>query len=198
MMLVVAGGPTQLAARLNLAGVVLVGGLDLLAVRAFSASARAGAADGGSYRLIQLLQLAALAGAFLAAYRLTALQWPGNSYAWVSAGLVLMVSGAAVRTWAIATLGPGFRRVVAIAEGQAVVDWGPYRWLRHPSYTGALASMAGLGVALDNALALALLLVLPVAGYLYRIRIEERVLMRGLPGYAEYARGRNRLVPGVW
>lgn len=58
--------------------------------------------------------------------------------------------------------------------------------------------MAGLGVALDNALALALLLVLPVAGYLYRIRIEERVLMRGLPGYAEYARGRNRLVPGVW
>ena len=59
---------------------------------------------------------------------------------------------------------------------QPVVSDGPYRWVRHPSYTGALLIFSGLGMALANALSLLALVVLPGAAYLYRIRTEEAEL----------------------
>jgi protein-S-isoprenylcysteine O-methyltransferase Ste14 len=66
------------------------------------------------------------------------------------AGLVLMGAGIAFRQWAVAVLGRFFTVDVRVHPGQTVVEQGPYRWLRHPSYTGLIATFLGLGLALDN------------------------------------------------
>jgi protein-S-isoprenylcysteine O-methyltransferase Ste14 len=65
----------------------------------------------------------------------------------LAAGIVVMWLGLALRVWAIAALGGDFRTTVEVEPGQAVVSTGPYRWVRHPSYTGLLLIAAGLGVA---------------------------------------------------
>ena len=197
--LVVFGGPTEFASRLILGAVVAVGLSDILSVRAFGGGKTDETRDRRTFEVIQALQLVAVLGALLAASRLAALALPGNPYAWVVPGLALMAAGAAFRAWAVASLGRRFRRVVAIDADHEIVTAGPYRWLRHPAYTGALVTFVGLGLALDNAVAVALCAFLPIWGYLYRIRVEERELELALgEPYRAFAVGRKRLIPGVW
>jgi protein-S-isoprenylcysteine O-methyltransferase Ste14 len=86
-----------------------------------------------------------------------------------------------------------------VVDEQTVVDRGPYRWVRHPSYTGLLLTLVGLGLALGNWLSVLTLVVLPVAGLVVRIRVEERALLGALgEPYREYAGRHRRLVPGIW
>jgi protein-S-isoprenylcysteine O-methyltransferase Ste14 len=96
-------------------------------------------------------------------------------------------------------LGARFTRDLQVAEDHEIVVDGPYRHVRHPSYTGAILMFAGVGVGLGNALSLAVCLVLPAVGYLERIPREEELLHRQLgEPYADYARRTRRLVPGVY
>jgi protein-S-isoprenylcysteine O-methyltransferase Ste14 len=114
-------------------------------------------------------------------------------------GLVLMAAGLAVRLWSIHTLGRFFTVDVRVHPGQTVVDRGPYRWVRHPAYTGLLVFLLGLGLALTNWASLLVLAVLPAAGLLVRIRSEERALLAGLgDDYRRFAETRRRLFPGIW
>ncbi|HUC05750.1 MAG TPA: isoprenylcysteine carboxylmethyltransferase family protein [Acidimicrobiales bacterium] len=114
-------------------------------------------------------------------------------------GLILMAGGLFLRQWSIFVLGRYFTADVRIHEGQTVVDWGPYRWVRHPSYSGMVAFFGGLGLAFSSWFSLAVLIVVPTAGLVVRIRAEERALLAGLgEPYARFAAGRARLVPGVW
>lgn len=117
---------------------------------------------------------------------------------WLGLGTILL--GVLVRQYAVRTLGEGFDLEVTVDEDDAVVDSGPYRWVRHPSYTGALLSLVGVGVTLGNWLSVAAALLAGLAGYGYRIRVEERVLREILgEEYLEYAeRTPYRLVPGLW
>jgi protein-S-isoprenylcysteine O-methyltransferase Ste14 len=114
-------------------------------------------------------------------------------------GLVLMVAGLVIRQWAILTLGRFFTVDVRVHAGQTVVERGPYRWVRHPSYTGLLLVFVGVGLALGNWASLIVLALLPTAGLLVRIRSEERALVAALGDeYVSYAATRRRLIPGVW
>jgi protein-S-isoprenylcysteine O-methyltransferase Ste14 len=114
-------------------------------------------------------------------------------------GLVLMVEGLFLRQWAMFVLGRYFTADVRVQAGQAVVDRGPYRWVRHPSYTGMIIFFVGLGLALSNWASLAVLAVVPTAGLIIRIRSEERALLAGLgDDYRRFAVTRPRLIPGVW
>ena len=114
-------------------------------------------------------------------------------------GLILMGAGIAVRQWAVALLGQFFTTDVRVHPGQTVVERGPYRWVRHPSYTGMLISFVGIGLALGNWAALGALVVLPTIGLVYRIRIEEHALLDGLgEPYRRFAASRSRLVPRLW
>ena len=84
-------------------------------------------------------------------------------------------------------------------QGHRVVDTGPYRVLRHPSYTGILVTLLGMGIALDSWASVAVAFLLPLAGILRRIGEEEQVLRRELgEPYRDYSRRTSRLVPGIW
>jgi protein-S-isoprenylcysteine O-methyltransferase Ste14 len=114
-------------------------------------------------------------------------------------GLILMWAGLAIRVWSVVTLGASFRTTVEVDADQPLVDTGPYRFVRHPSYTGILLLAAGYGVALGNWLSLAILLVIPPATTIRRINVEEATMTEvlGAP-YEAYKHRTKRLVPGLW
>jgi protein-S-isoprenylcysteine O-methyltransferase Ste14 len=113
-------------------------------------------------------------------------------------GLAVLAVGVALRFYAVIVLGRFFTLVVMTRSDQHVVDAGPYRWIRHPSYTGFLLALAGVMLTYSNWLAL--IGMLPVlAGFLYRIRVEERELSDELgDSYRSYMRRTKRLVPFVY
>jgi protein-S-isoprenylcysteine O-methyltransferase Ste14 len=111
-------------------------------------------------------------------------------------GLVLMAAGIGIRWWAIIVLGRFFTPDVRVQPDQIVVDRGPYRWVRHPSYSGLIVFFAGLGLALSNWFSLALLVMLPAGGLAIRIRAEEHALMASLgEPYRQFCASRPRLFP---
>ena len=125
--------------------------------------------------------------------------WQFGSAGLIVAGLLVMWTGLAVRIWAIVVLGKSFWTTVEVDAGQKVVDSGPYRWVRHPSYTGILLLMVGLSLVYGNWPALAILLVLPVGVLIHRIFVEEAVLTEVMGrAYTDYAARTKRLVPGLW
>jgi protein-S-isoprenylcysteine O-methyltransferase len=114
-------------------------------------------------------------------------------------GLFLFAAGISLRWYAIIYLGRFFTVDVAIAPEHEVIDSGPYRWIRHPSYTGAILAFVGFGLLLRNWLAL-LCLILPIAAaFLWRIHVEEHVLSDALGDrYRAYMRRTKRLLPFIY
>ena len=111
-------------------------------------------------------------------------------------GLAAMVAGAFIRRRCFAALGVDFTYTVKVSAAQAIVQTGPYRWVRHPSYTGGLLYNVGIGLVLTNLLSVVVLLVTMLAVYAYRIPVEENALL-ALHGerYRQYMRSTKRLVP---
>ena len=114
-------------------------------------------------------------------------------------GFVILLTGLVLRGWSIKTLGAYFTASVKVSTDQPVITAGPYRVLRHPSYTGLLLVMTGIGVASANWAGAAGMTVLTLAGILWRIHAEERALLTTLGApYRAYAARHKRLVPLVW
>jgi protein-S-isoprenylcysteine O-methyltransferase Ste14 len=158
---------------------------------------RGGAARDRATRVLIAVTLGiAVAVAAVAASRGTG---PRIAGPYRAAGLIVMWLGLAIRVWAIATLGRAFRTTVEVDPGQAVVSSGPYRWVRHPSYSGLLLIVTGCGLAAGNWLALAVCAVLPLPALLRRIQVEEAELT-GVLGdrYRAYQAQTKRLVPRLW
>jgi protein-S-isoprenylcysteine O-methyltransferase Ste14 len=129
------------------------------------------------------------------------LRIPGaGSHGWpIVTGLAIIWLGLAIRVWAVVVLGRSFRTTVEVDAAQPVVSHGPYRWVRHPSYTGLLLIAAGFGLAFSTWPGLLLCLVLPAVAMLRRIRVEESELTRVLGDpYRNYRDHTKRLIPGVW
>ena len=114
-------------------------------------------------------------------------------------GCAVMVVGMVIRWTAIATLKNQFTIDVAVVENHQLVDRGLYSVIRHPAYLGGQLTMLGLGLALENWVSLASLVILPLAGHLYRMSVEEKVLVRHFgQSYADYMKRTKRLIPGVY
>ncbi|WP_232821638.1 methyltransferase family protein [Acidithiobacillus ferrivorans] len=87
---------------------------------------------------------------------------------------------------------------LAIQPGHRLIRHGPYRMVRHPSYTGALLCFSGLALSF-GCLTTAVMIILPViVVYLWRIAKEEHILTNAFgPAYQEYRYRTYRLIPGV-
>lgn len=114
-------------------------------------------------------------------------------------GILLMILGVAFRWYAIQILGKFFTVQIATHPEQVVVEKGPYRFIRHPSYTGSLITMFGVGLACTNWLSLVSVLAAGLIGYSYRAYVEEGILTAELGDrYKEYMRRTKRFIPFVY
>jgi len=111
----------------------------------------------------------------------------------------LILLGLALRWYAIWKLGRYFTRDVAVSSDQPVVQSGPYRFIRHPAYSGTLLTMVGIGLAMTNWASLIAIIVCTLIGHLYRVSVEEQALSKtiGQP-YIEYMRHTKRFIPFVF
>jgi protein-S-isoprenylcysteine O-methyltransferase Ste14 len=113
-------------------------------------------------------------------------------------GMALMTVGIAIRQWAVGTLGRHFSTIVAARASHTLVTGGPYRWVRHPSYSGAIITLTGMPLGMGTWAGALAALAVALAGYLYRARVEETALIErfGEP-YRDFAASRPRFFPGL-
>jgi protein-S-isoprenylcysteine O-methyltransferase Ste14 len=89
------------------------------------------------------------------------------------AGLLMVVLGSMLRRYCWRTLGEYFTGDVRARPDQPVIRSGPYRFVRHPSYTAGMMMYIGTGLALGSWLSLALLTIATIATYSYRVACSE-------------------------
>jgi protein-S-isoprenylcysteine O-methyltransferase len=155
-------------------------------------------ADKGSLGLIWTVILASACAAFALRHALPQLDF-APSRGTAAAGAAIFAAGIALRWYAIVCLGRFFTVNVAIAADHRLIDTGPYRLLRHPSYSGALLAFCGLGICLRNGAALAALVIPVLVVFLRRMRIEEDALLAAFgERYRDYMRRTWRLIPFIY
>jgi protein-S-isoprenylcysteine O-methyltransferase Ste14 len=157
------------------------------------------AQDAGTLRVNNILGSLAFAGGLLSGALLRSVAglalppW----LAWT--GVVVSLAGTGLRAWSIVTLGRWFTLTLQVRQGQPVVERGPYRVLRHPSYLGGEIALLGVGLAAGNWLAPVLYVAPWMAAHVHRIGIEERAMLDTLgEPYRAYRERTWRLVPFVW
>ncbi len=107
---------------------------------------------------------------------------------------VLLIIGTAWSFWSLRFLG---RNLSVIAQAREVVSTGPYRWVRHPLYTGEIVASLGLALTVGSVAGGAVWLCL-CGLQVYRALREEQVLLAALPGYRDYRTRTAALLPGVF
>jgi protein-S-isoprenylcysteine O-methyltransferase Ste14 len=113
-------------------------------------------------------------------------------------GVLLMFLGSVLRRYCWRTLGEYFTGDVSVKQDQPIISSGPYRLVRHPSYTAGMMMYIGIGLALGSWFSLALLTIATIATYSYRVLVEERVLLDALgEPYDAYLKGRKRFIPYI-
>ena len=139
----------------------------------FTGRGRFGRDRGSKY----VVSVGLYAGLFLGAgLRRVSFSFVGNASVELFIGVAILLVGLGIRIWAVVALGASFRLTVETHHGQKVVDSGPYRYLRHPAYSGLLLICLGYGISLQNWLSLASAVVFPAAALIYRIHVEEQHL----------------------
>ena len=123
----------------------------------------------------------------------------GQSYIIPYLGLIFVILGMIIRGTAIITLGKFFTVDVTVRNDHKVIKEGVYRILRHPAYSGSLLSFFGFGISLNNWASLFFIIVPVTIAMLYRIKIEEMVLIEHFGyDYEEYMKTTYRLIPWVY
>src|SRR5271154_6535209 len=153
---------------------------EIVAWQAKRSSDSSQARDHGSLNLIVVLWWGGIAVAVLMSSLLphAAMSWKRTSVFLV--GISFMFVGIALRWYSAAVLGKYFTFDIAIQSGQTLIEAGPYRYIRHPSYSGALLSLLGCGLALGNWAGLCAGMCCLGFAYAYRIPVEEAVLASAL------------------
>lgn len=153
--------------------------------------------DRHSLAIIWTVDLIAILVGVLAAHTMGGCRLPWTELV-NEIGLGSFVFGLALRWYAIFYLGRFFTVDVAIHPDHRVIDTGPYRFMRHPSYTGGLMMVTGFALSIHNWLSFLIIFIPWLAVTLYRIRIEEAALLEGLgQSYREYSRRTKRLIPFI-
>ncbi len=111
------------------------------------------------------------------------------------AGIALTAAGIAFAIWARLTLGGNWSGTVTLKEGHTLVQRGPYRWVRHPIYTGLLLASVGTAVVSGSLHSMVALLVI-LFGFWLKIATEESLMVQTFGAeYVEYMRRVKALAP---
>lgn len=102
-----------------------------------------------------------------------------------SAGLLIALFGSGVSVWAVVLHGPRLSPFPKPVDGATLIDTGPYRFVRHPMYSGIIAFTLGCGIAYGN---IAATLAAPVFIIFFNAKTsrEEEMLVDVVPGYRKY------------
>lgn len=161
-------------------------------------SRNAASPDSGSLRLLLTGQwIALLAAVLLAFFNIWA--FPAGVIRPVFAvGVTLILLGSLLRRYCWRTLGDYFTGDVRARANQPVIRTGPYRLVRHPSYTGGIMMLSGVGLALGSVLGFLLLTLVTITAYAYRVAVEERALLEAIgEPYRSYMSECKRFIPFI-
>jgi protein-S-isoprenylcysteine O-methyltransferase Ste14 len=125
--------------------------------------------------------------------------WSDMAGWWMWVGIVMFIPGMALMAWSMVANRHAETTVrIQTDRDHKVVTQGPYRFVRHPMYVGAIVMYFASALILGSEWALWTAGVILVS-LVWRTALEDRTLRRELTGYEEFARQtRYRLVPGVW
>src|SRR5881227_3092985 len=140
----------------------------LLTVTRRSCSRTGTKQDRSTLRVVWLVIMVSVAAGIYVAKQLPAAALP-HQRSFVFAGVVLFVAGLLLRWWAIITLGRFFTLDVTIEKDHELVERGPFRVVRHPSYTGVLLAFVGWALTLGNWAAIVVVLVPIFAAFIRRL-----------------------------
>ncbi len=142
-----------------------------------------------------LVVLSALGAAAFASF-LPWLRFPLSRPVLSLLAIVFFACGIALRLWAVRTLGKYFTVRITIQEGQHVITSGPYRFVRHPSYTALLLLVIGTSFLIGNVGSAASIFVFMGIALAFRIRYEEQELLNTFgDAYRSYAATHARIIP---
>lgn len=151
--------------------------------------------DEGTMRLMAIVGWFAGVVAVMLTFALPVARISTETGAFLS-GVSLMIAGATLRRHCMSMLGARFTPCVVVTSGQAVVEKGAYRWVRHPSYTAGMMIALGYGLALGNWISVLLLVTSAVLLYMRRVYVEERAMVLVLgDAYDSYMRRTTRFIP---
>lgn len=154
--------------------------------------------DRGTFQLIWVVITLAILIGIYAGIAVPAARLP-NAEVLYPYGLALFVLGAVLRAWSIHVLGRFFTVQVAIASDHKLIEDGPYKLLRHPSYTGSLLMFVGFLLCYGNALTMAIVLLSVLVVFVRRIVVEEAALATTFgDAWRDYAKRTWRLLPLVY
>jgi len=125
-----------------------------------------------------------------------------ESFDWdvvTTVALMAMIVGLGLRVWAVLTLGRFFTWFITVYDDHQVIRSGPFRFIRHPAYGGALILFVATMVFLHAWVGAVLSLVFQLLAYVRRIRYEEAMMIERLgEPYIKYTRSVRALVPLLW
>lgn len=112
-------------------------------------------------------------------------------------GIVLILESLALHFWSRAHLGQYYAERVEVQPKHKVIDSGPYKHMRHPVITSFFGIAAGL-FFVNPAITTLAALVYAIWDFTRAATLEEELLAKTLPGYADYARRTPRFLPRLW
>ena len=122
---------------------------------------------------------------------------PWNTYFFI--GMLLVIIGLIVRINAIRTLKQHFTYSVTKIKDHQLIDTGWYKYIRHPGYLAQLMIFLGIATSMANWLAVLGMMVPVLAGFLYRIHVEEKFMQDQMgQKYLDYKNLTKRLIPGIY
>jgi protein-S-isoprenylcysteine O-methyltransferase len=114
-------------------------------------------------------------------------------------GVVACGAGVALAIWARTILSTNWSGVPTIKEGHELITAGPYRYVRHPIYTGILLGLFGTLVLGGGRTGDLIIFALSVISLHFKSRVEEGFMLKTFPQtYPEYRRRTKAIIPFVW
>jgi protein-S-isoprenylcysteine O-methyltransferase Ste14 len=154
--------------------------------------------DRGTLSWVWILIAASCLFGFFGTPLFSFLRWPLQLWIVIAADL-LILAGFALRLWAIRHLGKLFTVDVGIQKEHRVVQDGPYRLVRHPSYSGGMIAMTGVACLTFNWLGFIVIVGGCLTAYIIRMSVEENVLLNNFgEDYRRYAARTKRLIPWIF